>query len=852
MTTSTPEKPFIDLSSYEPPTGYYDELVDAFGEKRTSWQTAWPELEKLSLEGIAERDQLLQRLIQENGITYNVYSGSEDSTRLWTMDSLPMIFENSEWNMIADSMRQRVRLLNALARDFYGPKKLLTDGHYPVSLVLGNPGFLRPCHQFQPKNGNWIHLYAADLARAPDGSWWVLSDRLEAPSGIGYSLENRGLSSRVLPELLRKTQVKRLQPFISKFHESYAQLAPHGKPDPTIAVLTPGPANETYFEHSYLARNLGYPLVEGADLTVRENKLYLKTIEGLQQIDVLIRRLDGSWCDPLELRSESLLGVPGLVNVVREGNVAIANALGTGVLESPALPAFLPNLCQHILGEELKMPSVATWWCGQTRERAYVFENLEHLVIKRTFRQTNRDSYFGPHLSATEREALKQEILVNPEQWCAQEIVSRATTPVYQNGGITPRHFLIRVFMIPHDDDWIIMPGGLGRIAPQTDLVNVSMQNGGLSKDIWLTHKGDSHKTTAREESRAHRSQAGTWRPQLPSRLADNLCWLGRYAERTEHLARITRVLVEAIVEPEGPDPLDGMGRLLQAMIPAEDFPRLKIDRPTEWDFSATINVLSALIWDPKMPGSLVDNITQIQRTAATVRERLSNDATQTLRKLSIPKSPKHDSPLDEESFGFLEETIDRLSAFSGVVMENMTRGHGWVFLEIGRRMERAVNITTMLRTSLSQASDDIAAVLEHLLACLDSTLTYRRQHLNFVELEAVLELVIWNKDNPRSIQFQLESVQALIKRLPHLKTEGARHPLDQAVARAIGRIEVFNTNLLSENAFLETSTELDGFLEMLQKDILIISDRISEHYFAITQQTENIRRPLLQTPNSF
>ena len=344
MTTSPLASSAIDLSAYSPPSGYYDELIDTFGEKRPTWQKAWPELENLTLDGIAHRDHLLQRLIQENGITYNVYSGSEDSSRLWTMDTLPMVFENSEWSMIADAMRQRVRLLNALAHDFYGPKKLLSEGHYPVSLVLGNPGFLRPCHQYKPKNGNWIHLYAADLARAPEGSWWVLSDRLEAPTGIGYSLENRALSSRVLPELLRKTHVRRLQPFISKFHESYAQLAPHGKPDPTIVVLTPGPANETYFEHSYLARNLGYPLVEGADLSVRDKKLYMKTIEGLQKIDVIIRRLDGSWCDPLELRSESLLGVPGLVNVMREGNVAIANSLGTGVLESPALPAFFPYL----------------------------------------------------------------------------------------------------------------------------------------------------------------------------------------------------------------------------------------------------------------------------------------------------------------------------------------------------------------------------------------------------------------------------------------------------------------------------------------------------------------------------
>ena len=492
------------------------------------------------------------------------------------------------------------------------------------------------------------------------------------------------------------------------------------------------------------------------------------------------------------------------------------------------------------------MPSVATWLWGQSRERSYVFENISRLVIKRAYRQHGRDSFFGPHLNSAEIDSLKNQIVENPELWCAQEIVSRATTPVFQNGQITPRHFLVRVFMIPHGDDWIIMPGGLGRIAPQTDLVNVSMQNGGLSKDIWLTQERDKGPESQRDEPRVQRVNATTLRPQLPSRLADNLCWLGRYAERTEHLARIMRVLVGAVIEPEGNDPLDGLGKLLQAMISAEDFPRLKIDRPTEWEFSATIEVLSSLIWDPKMPGSLVDNIAQLQRTATTVRERLSDDAMQIIRKLSIPQTPGKDSALDEKSFGFLEVTIDRLSAFSGVVLENMTRGHGWVFLEIGRRLERAINITTMLRTSLSQQSGDLAALLDHLLACLDCTLTYRRQFLNTIELESVMELVVWNSENPRSIRFQLENIQTLTTRLPHPKADGARHPLDRAVSQAIGRIDIFDIRKLNQ---IEERAPLDLFLKEIQEDLLLISDKMREQYFAITQQTENIRRPLLQNP---
>jgi uncharacterized circularly permuted ATP-grasp superfamily protein/uncharacterized alpha-E superfamily protein len=848
--------PGLDLTGYSPPEGFYDELLDEQGERRKPWDKIWPHLEEAGIEGLRERNTMLKSLIQENGITYNVYNDPDDIQRLWTRDLLPLAFRNAEWQQIADAMKQRVHLLNLLAQDFYGPQKLLHEGLYPAQLVLGNPAFLRPCYGLQPRNGNWIHLFAADLARSPDGSWWVLSDRLEAASGLGYTMENRALSSKVMPEWLRHARVERLQGFLRHYYESFIELAPRGHDEPNVALLTPGAANETYFEQSYISRHLGFPLVEGADLTVRDDKCYLKTIEGLQQIHVILRRLDSSWCDPLELRSESLLGVPGLLNAVREGNVTIANTLGTGVLETPAMSAFLPRLCHAVLGEELKIPSVATWWCGQERERNYVLENLQFLVVKPVFRELGQPTFFGPEMSADQREQLKARISKRPELWCAQEGVSRATTPVFQNDTITPRHFLTRIFMVPRGDAWSLMPGGLGRISAESESSSVSMQHGGLSKDIWIVpDKAPSREQTDRRRDARPQpmSARASLYPQLPSRAADNLFWLGRYAERAEHLARTIRVLIEAVIEPESRNPLDGLGPLLAFMIPAEDYPSLRLDEPLDWDFAKTSRALNELIWKRETTGSLANSILQIQRTASSLRERLSNDASQILNKLTLPKAPENAHALEERSFTVVDETLNRLSAFTGVIFDNMTRGHGWMFLELGRRLERAGNLTSLLRTSLVPHPHDLEAILTHIIAVLDSTITYRRHNLNNMRLDAVLDLAVWDQTNPRSIQFQIERIQQLVRGLPHAMNPPLNHPLDKQITSAVSRLGLgqVNSEALARPDESGRFVQLDNLLSLVQGDVFKISDRLSDNYFAITQQVENVReRPFLVTPD--
>src|SRR5258706_11158880 len=401
-----PEEQLNRAWPYQPNPAYYDEMADAAGQVRPHWRHLIEPLEQMGEAGFARRWQEGRRVIHENGATYNVYSDPQNTDRPWPLDPIPLVLDTAEWSFIATAIGQRAKLLNTILSDLYGPRKLLRDGLVPPELVFPNPAFLRPCCQAPVPGNVYLHIYAADLARSPDGQWWVIADRTQTPSGAGYALENRLVSARVLPDVFRTAHIQRLAAFFRTYRETLRSLAPGHKENPRIVVLTPGPYNETYFEHAFLARYLGYTLVEGADLTVRDNRVFLKTLGGLLPVDLIVRRQDDTYCDPLELRPDSMLGVPGLMQAVRSGTVAVANALGSGLVESAAPASFLPGLCRHMLGEELKMPALAAWWCGEEPALSYVAENLSKLVIKPAFPSRGVQPVFGMGLSEAEKAAL--------------------------------------------------------------------------------------------------------------------------------------------------------------------------------------------------------------------------------------------------------------------------------------------------------------------------------------------------------------------------------------------------------------------------------------------------------------
>ncbi len=482
---ATPEKL---LSGYKRSAGAFDELLAKDGEIFLHYAKLLGELEEFGAAELSRRADACQRFVHEHGITYNVYGDPRGMERPWQLDPIPFVIAPEEWQKLETGLIQRATLLNKILADCYGAQDLIRSRWLSPALVFGQPDFLRPCHGIRMPGDVFLNFYAADLARSPDGRWWVVSDRTQIPTGAGYALANRLVTSRILSESFRENNVHLLAGFFRDAQRTLAQLAPRQSDEARVVLLTPGPHNETYFEQTYLARYLGYMLVEGQDLTVRDDLVFLKTLNGLERVDVILRRVDDDFCDPLELRNDSMLGVPGLVEASRAGNVTIANALGCGLLQSPAFMSFLPGLCRHLLGEELKLPSVATWWCGQKAAREHALKNLDRFVVKPAFRNYAQNFDSEKPFAPSERDELKRQIEFDPDLFVAQERVEFSTAPSWDNGALVPRPIGLRVYLVASGDGYCVMPGGLTRVLPESGSNFISMQRGGGSKDTWVLY----------------------------------------------------------------------------------------------------------------------------------------------------------------------------------------------------------------------------------------------------------------------------------------------------------------------------------------------------------------------------
>ncbi|MBN8247660.1 MAG: circularly permuted type 2 ATP-grasp protein, partial [Verrucomicrobia bacterium] len=503
-------------------------MTDAAGKQRPHYRRLIRELQRLGADELRRRDETGRRIVHEQGVTYNVYGDPRGMERPWGLDPVPLLIEADEWSRLEAALQQRARLLDRILADCHGPQNLIRSGWLPPALVFAQPDFLRPAHGARPPEETFLHFYAADLARSPDGQWWVVSDRTQIPTGAGYALANRLVASRILPEAFRDCQVQRLAGFFRAVQSSLASLGARRTDHPRVVLLTPGPYNETYFEHAYLARYLGYALVEGQDLTVRDDRVFLKTLSGLEPVDVILRRVDDDFCDPLELRNGSMLGVPGLLEAWRVGNVTIANGLGSGLLQSAAYMAFLPGLCRHLFGEDLLMPSVATWWCGQKSAEMYVSEHLDELFIKPAFRSHLRGTDPDRPMSAAARDALRRQIAFQPHLWVAQERVRLSSAPSWTGTAVAPRPVGVRVYVVATPSGYQVMPGGLARLAPEPGGRFISMQRGGASKDTWVLSEAPVDTAASLLRPQGAPIELRRVGNNLPSRMADNFFWLGR------------------------------------------------------------------------------------------------------------------------------------------------------------------------------------------------------------------------------------------------------------------------------------------------------------------------------------
>jgi uncharacterized circularly permuted ATP-grasp superfamily protein/uncharacterized alpha-E superfamily protein len=791
--------------------GIPDEYIGQDGAPRAVWTRFFDAFATLAPADIERRFGAADRHLREAGVTYRTPNDSAE--RLWPLSHLPLLIDEAEWQQLSAGIAQRAQLLELVLRDIYGEGRLVADGAIPAAAIAGSTEYLRPVCGIRPPGGRYLNLYAADVGRGPDGRWWVLGDRTQAPSGAGYALENRLVLSRAFTSLYKSMNVERVAPFFEAFREALRGSA--DRDEPRIGVLTPGSFSETYFEHATLARYLGFLLVEGDDLAVSGDRIYIRTVAGLKRLDVLLRRVDSNSLDPLELDASSHLGVAGLIDVLRKDGVVVANMPGSGVLESRALLGFLPALSRRLLGEDLKMPHIATWWCGEAAAREEVLARLDEVAIEGAYgRGVPGFERHGPvlasELSSSERERLITAIKERGIDFVGQELVRLSTMPVWDQGRITPRPFVLRVFAAATDHGWTIMPGGFCRIAEQADARAVSMGNGARAADVWVvSDKQVSARTLlpASDNVRIRRI-AGV----LPSRAADNLFWLGRYLERAEATLRLVRALGTQQRDP-------GKGGSTGLQQAADRAQRLLVAWGAVSQASRTqvAKVAAEALQSEDRFGSALSLVRAAQRAATSLRERLSPDAWQVI--LEMSERLAHEVEDDDGIVSAAELTLQELASFAGLAQENMNRAAGWRFLEMGRRAERAINTTRFGR----QFAHDEASPedLDLLLTLVDCQITYRSRYLVGPLLAPVRDLVVLDPYNPRSVAFQVQALNEHIASLPAIKESGMiERPQRLAVA-------VQSTLTTAEAETLDTQT-----LFSLEQELLILADAIGSHYF--------------------
>jgi uncharacterized circularly permuted ATP-grasp superfamily protein/uncharacterized alpha-E superfamily protein len=821
------------LSNYQRGEASFDEVCAEDGSLRPQYTKLFSALEEYGPAELRRRRDACERLVNESGITYNVYGDAHALERPWQLDPVPFVIGQDEWRELEAGLIQRATLLNRIIADCYGSQELIRTRWLSPALVFAQPDFLRPCHGIKIPGDRFLQFYAADLARSPDGRWWVVSDRTQIPTGAGYALANRLVVSRLLPEPFRDNHVHRLAGFFRDTQTALAKLSPRGADNARVVMLTPGPLNETYFEQTYLARYLGYTLVEGQDLTVRDDCVWLKTLAGLERVDVILRRVDDDFCDPLELRNDSILGVPGLVEAVRAGNVVVTNALGTGIVQSPAFMSFLPGLCEHLIGEPLKLPSVATWWCGQPAAREYVLEHLDELVIKPAFRTHLRTPDPGKPLTDEERDGLRRQIEFDPDLFVAQERVELSAVPIWENGGFVPKPAGLRVFLVATANGYRVMPGGLTRISPDASGRFISMQRGGSSKDTWVLSdtpvEGVSLLHSAAQQVELRRTGNN-----LPSRLADNFFWLGRYSERADATARLLRSALRRFNPERSDGPQSLIAPLVRTLELQGQLPGISAKPKLRQNAEAFEAELLAAIFDGARPGSLRQTADRLQRLATLVRDRTSNDMWRALSRINDRLAMPAASivMLSGDATAVLNETLLGLAAFHGLARENMTRAQAWRFLDMGLRLERAVYICTLLDATLRLTEAENPSLLEAVLEVVDSSITFRSRYNLVATLPAVFDLVLLDDKNPRSVLFQMNQLAKHFEKLPN-EREDAPGSGKHILAKCVRRLNQVDARELASagDGWLKSdvSTVIRETLQTLPK----ISDAIAASYFA-------------------
>jgi len=834
MTSAVPQP----SPAYRPLPGCYDEMIDGTGAPRPHWAHLAEAFAELGVGELLRRQREATRLLDQDGVIYHAYRESPRPGRRWLLDPVPTVVSSREWEGIETGVIERAELLNLVLEDLYGPRDLLRRRLLPPEVVFGHAGFLRQCDQIRLPGTQQLFSYAADLGRDRDGRSLVIADRTQAPSGSGYALENRTVVSRVLPSLYRDSQVHRLAPFFRSLRVALQEAAPPGVEDPRIVVLTPGPWNETAFEHAVLASSLGYSLVEGSDLTVRDGRVWMRSVGQLEPVDVILRRVDDWFCDPLELKPDSQLGVPGLVEAARCGAVSVVNTLGSSVLESPALMAFLPRLSEHLLGTPLRLPSVPTWWCGDDDARRYVLGDLGSLILRPVSREAGVTSVLGWEQSEAELDELRRRIEHHPFAWVGQEALAMASAPTLTETGLESRRSVLRAFAVARRDSYVVMPGGLTRVAPNGSQGRISNQAGAIAKDTWVL---------ASEPE----SLTGFWlhsgpavegidpMSSIPSRAAENLWWLGRYAERAEAVTRLLRTIHDRRNDFQGSTNPAGVASLRALLVTVTKttatYPGFVGEGSAE-RLAAPEHELLDLVIDYKRPGTLAHAVRSLSDAAYAVRDQLSRDTWLVIGPLDQAISGLSGSPEDHQApvQAALQQVMQSLLALGGLGIESMVRDLGWRFMDAGRRIERSIQLLSLLRSTVTKASGTAtdSLVLESVLTAAESIITYRFRYRSQAQLETLLDLLLFDSDNPRSLAYQLDRLTDDLDALPipsgRRLRDDQRHVLEATTAL---RLADPASLVIEQDDGLRPA--LDSFLTHMQETLMRAADTVDESYFS-------------------
>ena len=813
----------------------FDEMFDKNCNVKPHWKEIYDNLERVGIKQLEQKQIEIDWRLEENGVTYNIYNDPEGTNRRWNLDPIPFVLENEEWEEISKGLKQRAKLLNLIFKDLYTEQKLIKEGIIPAEIIFGHKGFIPEVFNFENTDYYTMKYYAADISRGPNGKFWVISDKTQSPSGLGYAIENRLTMNSILNDLYPKVEILKIARFIEDFKIMLKNNSSKNNENPLITLLTPGPHNETYFEHSYLSSFLNLTLVQGEDLLEKNNQLWLKSLSGLKRVDAMIRRVDSAYCDPLELRSDSQLGVAGLVNVIRKNNISMINPIGVGILENIGLNPFMKNIAKFLLNEELILPQIATWWCGQKEELDFVIKNIKTLMIKKINRTDGIEIHIGNNLDEQELSDLIKKIQRNPSYYVGQEIIDFSTVPSFHKGKIEPRNAVIRSFAFLNKDEFKVMPTGLVRVSASKDSLVVSNQKGGTSKDLWILGKNEEF--TGNNVFK-NREVIDSRLENISTKRAENLFWLGRYLNRAITVARMIRFNLKSMLNINRYD--DNTNAKKATKILNTSLTHLTMTYPgflTENDIKPIVEIID-LIQNSNRAGTLSFSLHMLGSINTNVKNILTMEAWRIFEKMQKEwlSYGKQQIITNREHISELDKLLIYLMAYKELIDESIFKEQGLILYDIGCKIEISQLLISKLRSLLTNKLDMLLEydVLDSLLNSYESYNSYRAYYKSSLEISNVLEFLLFNTKYPKSLIYIIEELLSDLNDLPNNIKNSHLSSFEEPIFKCYSMLKLSNAKRLldiKEDEFIYK--ELDEFLAQISDNLAQTSEELTKTYFS-------------------